>query len=168
MMKRIGKTTFGASNETNQTPQVVVLIASGFDEQSAALVMSQIRRSGHRVAMVSTTAGLIRGEHGLAVRPDYSLESLPENAGIHLVGIPGSKRSALALLTDPRVHRLFEDVLSHGGRLFILAEAESAFASAGQLDLMGHQNCWLQGEQRIESFTSRILDYLAAWQPAQN
>jgi putative intracellular protease/amidase len=160
MMKSNGKTPSNTFNELSQGPRVIILVAGGFDEGPTAWLMSQLRRTGQSVAIVSTAAGLTRGEHGLTVRPDYSLESLPENAAIQLVGIPGSQRSALALLTDPRVHRLFEDVLNRGGRLFILAEAESAFASAGQLDLMAQQNCWLQGEENFESFTGRILDYL--------
>lgn len=166
-MRHNGITPAYPANETSHGPRAVILIASGFDEQSVALMVTQLRRSGQSVFMVSATAGLVRGEHGLAIRPDHSLESLPSMEDIQVVGVPGGRRSALTLLADPRVHQLFDQVLARDGRLSVLGDAERAFVEAGQLDLLGNEKCWLQGDEGLEALTFRVLDYLATWHPVK-
>jgi len=110
---------------------VYILIASGFEEESVAACLSQMRASGVRVRLVGTSAGLISGHRGLTVRPDCSLNQLDQLALElpELILLPGNCPCASELAADPRVHQLIDVTLRQSGYLAATRTAESVLAN---------------------------------------
>lgn len=106
-----------------RTQRGLVLVADGFDEQTAIYCVRALRDAGIAVALVGLPAGLVTGNRGISVQPDLSLDELPLDVSSALVVIPGGRRSAAALLTDPRVHDLVEATAASSGKVAVLGTA---------------------------------------------
>lgn len=106
-----------------RTQRGLVLVADGFNEQTAICCVRALRDAGIAVALVGLPAGLVTGNRGITLHPDLSLDELPLDVASALVVIPGGRRSATALLTDPRVHHLVEATAASGGKVAVLGTA---------------------------------------------
>lgn len=140
--------------------KVVILLAPGIEEEAVTYLVTRLRSKGIPVALVSQSAGLVNGEHGMAILPDCSLTELKRMLGVNLVIVPGADRCASSLLADPRVHLLFATVLDEGGRIAIMTNAEPAFGRAGLLELMADPACFLQGTNNDDDFSTGLIDLL--------
>src|SRR5690606_31885023 len=105
------------------TNRVLILLATGFEVSSVVFCVSQIREAGLPISLVGLSAGILKGLHGLAIRPDYSLEQLPQGGGYAGVIIPGTPQCVAALLADPRVHHLVQKTLEEQGLFSAMATA---------------------------------------------
>ena len=94
------------------------MIADGFAETEAIGMLSALRKAGLCAKNVGLTNGLIHGEHGIFVMPDFTLADLERNldtASLNLVILPGGERHLTSLEADPRVHRLLRQVIAQQG-----------------------------------------------------
>ncbi len=105
--------------------KVVVLVAAGFKEGEAIYCLDRLREAGISVSLVGVSAGLISGAHGVTVRPDCTLEQLTVTPPPRIALIPGGKKAAAALLSDPRVHRLLTAVVQNNGVIAAMPDAVS-------------------------------------------
>lgn len=135
----------------------VILLAPGIEEDAVTYLAKRLRSQGIQSTLVSQSAGLVSGEYGLAIRPDRCLSELEDTYRIRLVVVPGNARCASRLLADPRVHRLFWDVLDQGGQIAIMTGAEPAFMRAGLLELMADPGCLLQGGRGEDDFSTSLI-----------
>lgn len=95
-----------------------MIIADGFDEVEAIVILSTLRQAGICAKSVGLTSGLIKGAHGIPVRPDFTLADLEQAldpASIAMVILSAGERYLSSIKTDPRVHRLLRQVLAHEG-----------------------------------------------------
>jgi putative intracellular protease/amidase len=129
----------------------LVLVADGFDEHVAVCCLRLLRDAGIAAALVGLPAGLVTGNRGIAVSPDLSLDEVPAGCAADLVVIPGGRRSATSLLTDPRVHHLVEATASSGGKVAVLG---TAVESAQRLL---HVPLALQGTMTNQEFLAVLL-----------
>jgi len=111
--------------------QVFILLAVEFDELETVYCLKRFREAGLPVTLVGLSAGLIKGSHGLVVRPDCSLDQIPANQIGRLVVVPGSKMCSTSLMSDPRVHRLLNANLEAGSYVAALAPAEAVLTQVG-------------------------------------
>ncbi len=110
---------------------ILILITQGFEEEAVVRCLSQMRQASLPVSLVGLSAGLISSRHGLVMLPDYSLEQLSPVTVPKMVLIPGGRQCVLALLADPRVHKLLKEILEHGGYVASTSNAQSVLAEAG-------------------------------------
>lgn len=105
------------------TQRGLVLVADGFDEQTAICCVRAFRDAGIAVSLVGLGAGLVTGNRGISLHPDLSLDEVQPDVASTLVVIPGGRRSTASLLTDPRAHHLVEATAAGGGRIAVLGTA---------------------------------------------
>ena len=135
----------------------LILISSGFEEESTITCIKQLRGSGVKVKLVGLTAGLLVGTHGVTVRPDITLAGLETQKGYQLIIVPGSTQSTRSMLADPRVHRLFTATTKAGGRVAVMGAAEEAFVQAGLLELLADSSVMVQGGQDTAAFINQLV-----------
>ena len=103
------------------TPQsVIVVIADGFEETDAVVLVSLLRQAGLCVKSVGLTSGLICSAHGIWVMPDLTIADLdrPTNTtSVSTVILPEGRQGLARLEADPRVHRLLRKVVAHRGQI---------------------------------------------------
>jgi hypothetical protein len=99
---------------------VLVVIADGFEETDAIVMLSLLRQAGLCVKSVGLTRGLICSAHGVWLMPDLTLNDLDcmtNNTLISVVILPAGRQSLARLEADPRVHRLLRQVVAQRGKI---------------------------------------------------
>jgi putative intracellular protease/amidase len=100
--------------------QVLVLWGDKFEEATAALFVSELRKVGLRVKVVGLTPPKIRGAYGLALEPDLTLDqALPLATKTTCLVIPHSLPGLKRLKNDPRLEQFFDQALQKRAKIII-------------------------------------------------
>ncbi|MBX3055549.1 MAG: DJ-1/PfpI family protein [Anaerolineae bacterium] len=142
--------------------RIVILLATGFEETAVVYCLDHMREAGLPVSLVGLSAGILKGLHGLAVRPDYSLDQLSAEAGCRGVIMPGGPQCVTALLTDPRVHRLLDATLQQEGFIAAMATAVPLLQQSGVLTSSTSPRFISQENIEINEFTNQLIDFASA------
>ena len=145
-------------NNRRKQENTIIMITSGFEEESTVICLKRLRKAGLNVKLVGLTARPVVGAYGLIVRPDCSLGELEGQIDPQLMVIPGHEESAEKLLADPRFHRLFQATATNDGHVGIMREAESAFGRAGLPEMLSAPHCLRQGTMDATAFTQSLAD----------
>ena len=91
---------------------IAVLLAEGFEEVEAITPVDYLNRAGIEVKMAGVGSSMITGAHGITVKTDIEINSLPDNLdGIILPGgMPGSRN----LSNSNKVITLVQDMNKKG------------------------------------------------------
>lgn len=143
------------------TNRVLILLATGFEESSVVFCVSQIREAGLPISLVGLSAGILKGLHGLAIRPDYSLEQLPQGGGYAGLIIPGTPQCVAALLADPRVHQLVQKTLEEQGFLAAMTTAVAPLLQSNLICSKDDVRFIPQGDLPTEQFISQLIDIIS-------
>jgi len=138
--------------------RTIIMITSGFEEESTIICLKRLRRAGLNVKLVGLTTHHVVGAHGLTVRPDCSIGDLEGKNDPQLMVIPGYEESAEKLLADPRFHRLFQATAANKGYIGIMRAAETAFGRAGLPDMLSDSHCLRQGKVDTTTFSQSLAD----------
>ena len=111
-------------------PEIVVLLAHGFDAQLVTEMTTHARLAAQPVSLIGLTSGPQQSELGISLNPDRNLEQFSA-LGAPVVIFPGGKNAAMALLRDPRVHRLCEAVWTQGGQVVASSSVRRLLKEAG-------------------------------------
>jgi putative intracellular protease/amidase len=150
-------------NVHSASNRVVIILAHGFAEGETIWCLDRLREAGLPVSLVSLSAGLLNGQHGLAVRPDYSLDQLPLAAGPpRLVIAPGGRQCITSLLADPRVHQLFDATLNNKGFVAGMGTAEPLLNQIVFSTSPHAAHFVPQGALAIDDFVGRLINLLSA------
>jgi protein deglycase len=112
----------------------LVIVTDGFVETETIGMLCVLRRAGFCAKSVGLTTGLINGVHGILLMPDLTLADLERTLDVEalsLVILPGGERHLAGLETDPRVHRLLQQVAAHHG--LVVTDASGAAWVTGAL-----------------------------------
>ncbi len=142
--------------------KVIILVASGFEEGATIYCLDRLREAGIPVSLVSVSAGLISGSHGVAVRPDCTLGQLTMSPPPKIVLIPDGKKSVSALLADPRVHRLLAATIENDGTI---AAMPAAAAMLGGMESEGEtivSSIITQSNASLDEFADQIINLIIA------
>lgn len=150
-----------AVHSSSRNNKVLILLAPGFEERTTIYLLDHMREAGLPVALVSLTAGLVTGLHGLAVRPDYSLDQLMTRASYQLIIVPGGRQCTSSLVTDPRVHQLLEVTLKNDGFVAATLTAEPVLTQAGIPTPSNRPQFIPQKDMEVEEFTSVLVNLLS-------
>lgn len=147
------------THNLNQQNKILILLAAGFEETAVAYCLDNMREAGLPISLVGLSAGILKSWHGLAVRPDYSLDQLTPEAANRGIIVPGGPQCVSALLTDPRIHQLLDATLQRGGFVAVLATAVPAFTQSAFLSATSDKHLLHQGEMDIREFTGYLIDF---------
>ncbi len=139
--------------------EVLILTADGFDETGAVHCLVRMREAGLPVAVVGISSGNVTSSYGISVRADRSLDQVMADVKApHLVVIPGGRRSALAMQLDPRVSRLLQKVVGHGGYLAMMWNAEEVLLGERHATLTESDHLLSQGEKSVDLFIQQLIE----------
>ncbi|MCL4267285.1 MAG: DJ-1/PfpI family protein [Anaerolineae bacterium] len=147
------------TNHSLANNRILILLATGFEETAVVYCLDHMREAGLPVSLVGLSAGILKGLHGLAVRPDYSLDQLSAEAGCRGVIVPGGPPCVTALLTDPRVHRLLDATLQQEGFVAAMATAVPQLQQSGILALSTKPRFIPQEDMEINEFTYQLINF---------
>ena len=96
---------------------VFVLWGEKFEEDAAAIFVTELRRAGLRVKVVGLSPQHINGAHGLALVPDLTLDQALSLAGYTTcLIVPYKFRGIKRLANDPRLQKFFAQALANQSR----------------------------------------------------
>lgn len=99
---------------------IFVLWGNGFDETTATIFITELRRAGLYVKLVGLTQRRSAGAYGLALVPDVTLEEI-----LHLAGrtmclvVPYASAGNKHLRNDPRLSDFFDRVHANQAKFII-------------------------------------------------
>ena len=135
----------------DSTRSGLVLVADGFEEETTIACVRALRDAGMAAALVGLTNGSVTGSRGITLQSDLSLEEVGADSMPSLIILPGGRRSAAAVLADPRVHHLVEATAANGGQVAVLHPAVEAAERFLRVPLVR------QGELPVEEFIGGLL-----------
>lgn len=115
------------------TQAIVVLLLSGFSESFVVETIKQVRQFGKRCQFAGLQTSVVTGELGLPVYPGIMIESLLERNDKQTVLIPPCPASHIQLMTEPRLHRVFDHVTETNGLLLTAPSVAIALSRVGLL-----------------------------------
>jgi putative intracellular protease/amidase len=140
--------------ENKHQRSIVILLANGFVEQETVACVEKMRANNLPVLLVGVSAGLVTGQHGLKIKPDYSLEEIKSNPDLpQMILFPNGIQTHLS--TDPRIHRLVEKIINDNGIVAAMSTAEpfiSEYAADGQRQFQR------QGGDTADVFIDQLVD----------
>lgn len=120
---------------------VFVLWGDYFEEATATIFVTELRKAGLRVKVVGLTRQRTKGAHGLALIPDLTLEqALPLATHTTCIILPCRLHLAQHLRNDPRLHDFFS--LAHSN------QAKVVTGQWNEIDL-GERGVFLPAENVI-------------------
>ena len=144
-----------------QSNRILILLATGFEETPVVYCVDHMREAGLPISLVGLSTGLIKGLHGLMVRPDISLDQIPPGTIYQGVIVPGGQQCVSSLLTDPRVHQIFEATLQNDGFIAAMATAASQLLAQSSIPELGVMSCFVeQADMEISEFTEHLINLL--------
>lgn len=139
---------------------VFILVARDFREGTIVYLLERLRRAGISVSLVGLSDRLIKGYHGMEIRPDLSLGQLPPTSDHELLILPDGQACVAALLADPRVVQLIDDTLLNQGLVAAMPEAEVMLEQLGLVTAKTAFNfIWLKG-QDLADFAEQLISSL--------
>jgi hypothetical protein len=143
------------------TGNIIIFLASNFEEEFVSQCVVQIRSKGLGFQLVGVENKLLNSYHGLSVYPDLSIENLSTERIPELILIPGEKACASLLMSDPRVFFYLENVLAQNGRIGISKKAGAIVAGAGMqracnLDQFVHQE-----DRNTHDFVADLISWMS-------
>jgi putative intracellular protease/amidase len=134
--------------KSSQQKCVLLLIAEGFSEIEAVVILSTLRKAGICAKSAGLTSGLISGAHGISIMPDFTLADFEQSVdltSISMIVLPVGERNLSSLETDPRVYRLLQQIMSQDGLIVTNARGGGLLKNVGG----GNGNVAYQGNEQI-------------------
>ncbi len=148
-----GETGMRPRTRNRRSVRAIVLVADGFDEVQTVACVSGLRDLGAACQLISLTAGLVTGAHGLAVHPDASLEAALTAAPLDLLLFPSGAAHLRALSLDARVWQLAEALVHSQGVILVTAAAAREAQAGSRLWEVANGVITVQGrDQSLATF----------------
>jgi putative intracellular protease/amidase len=141
--------------------KALILLAPGFEQRTTICLLDHMREAGLSVSLVGLTAGLVKSDLGLVVRPDYSLEQLVNRAPYQLIIVPGGRQCTSSLVMDPRVHNLLEATLKNDGFVAATLTAEPLLTQMGIPAPLDSSRFISQKDMEVKEFTGALVNLLS-------
>jgi len=138
--------------------KVLIFLAPEFNESETVYCLEEFRKASLPVCLVSMSTGLVKGKHGLLIRPDYSLDELLPEQPIRLILIPGGQLCSASIMSDPRAHRLINATIHSRNFVAAMSGAESILSEAGFTTNQANEFVVSQGLQGIKEFAQLLIN----------
>ncbi|HMZ80712.1 MAG TPA: DJ-1/PfpI family protein [Acidobacteriota bacterium] len=117
-------------------PNVLVFLATGFEEMEAVIVVDVLRRAGATVTTAAIgEAQLVTGSHDIAINADVLLNELPSasDSAFDLIVLPGGQPGTTNLQHDATVQEWIRTYQAKERGIAAICAAPMALATAGVL-----------------------------------
>ncbi|HNJ44121.1 MAG TPA: DJ-1/PfpI family protein [Acidobacteriota bacterium] len=117
-------------------PNVLVFLATGFEEMEAVIVVDVLRRAGATVTTAAIgEAQLVTGSHDIAINADVLLNELPSalDSAFDLIILPGGQPGTTNLQHDATVQEWIRTYQAKERGIAAICAAPMALATAGVL-----------------------------------
>lgn len=115
----------------NNRDSILVFWGKSFDEATAALFITELRKAGLRVKVVGLNGRSPPGVHGLSIVPDWTVTQAQScSESINLIVLPCNPNLWPRIANDPRVTQLIDTVQTTGGELIVSTQSAPPTASA--------------------------------------
>ncbi|MFZ0547044.1 MAG: DJ-1/PfpI family protein [Candidatus Promineifilaceae bacterium] len=139
-----------------ENDKIFILLAPGFEEGIVIYCLAHLREAGLPVSLVGLTSGMVRGQHGLMVRPDQTVARAASTKP-RIVLIPGGRQCLAGLSADPRIHELLEATVYNEGRIAAAMKSQELISSNGFAALIDSGYFISQENQTVETFADQLL-----------
>ena len=112
-------------------PRVLILLTPGFDYEVVEASLERMRCEDVEIFYVGLSKEPICGEGGIEIAPDLSLSDVLKFERCDLMLIPDSLYNNSHLMTEPRIHRLIQQVMEHDGLVATMPDAAAALNRVG-------------------------------------
>lgn len=112
--------------------KALVLLATGFEEMEAVIVIDVLRRASVEVTTAALGELVVEGSHTIPVLADTKLDDLGA-ATYDVVVLPGGQPGSQRLRDDARVQSLLRQQHAEGRMVAAICAAPSALEAAGLL-----------------------------------
>lgn len=145
-------------NKLNSVKNILVLLAPGFEEGSAIYCVDQLRERGLPVSLVSLSNELVHSNHGVFIKPDLTLDEASEMEDkLGLVIIPGGSSSTTSLMTDPRIHRLLNNLKRQSGFMAAMETAVPILHQFKLPDSFSPRFICKEAQLDLNEFTNQLI-----------
>ncbi len=110
--------------------QVLLPLATGFEEIEAVTVIDVLRRAEIEVTVAGLIPGPLVGSRGIRLHPDTTLDEVDPN-GFDLVVLPGGLGGTEAMMADPRLLDLLRAHRAAGRTIAAICAAPMVLVAAG-------------------------------------
>ena len=139
---------------------IFVLWGNKFDEVAATIFVVELRKAGFLVKVVGLTPPNIKGEYGLALVPDLTLDqALQKAASAICIIIPNPAYQVKHLRNDPRVSELFQQAHSNNAKFVVGQFCEDIRLD---LDSLGITNIVEYPDDDLVKFVRELVNSLKA------
>jgi 4-methyl-5(b-hydroxyethyl)-thiazole monophosphate biosynthesis len=114
-------------------PDVLVLLADGFEEVEAMTIVDILRRAGINVVIAGLHEGHVESARRVKILPDTTIDKV-RSGDFDMIVLPGGQPGSDNLNADDRVIRLVRDFHAKGKLTGAICAAPFVLASAGILD----------------------------------
>jgi putative intracellular protease/amidase len=140
---------------------VFVLWANEFEETTATIFVTELRRAGLRVKVVGLTQRRSNGIYGLALVPDLTLdETLPLVPNTICVVIPCKSPRVKQLRNDPRLREFFCQAHSNRAK-FVIGQLNETDIANLRLFPVSTDNVIVYPEEGLVEFVRRLAGLLS-------
>ena len=130
---------------------VLVPLLPGFEEIEAVTIIDVLRRAEVPVRIASSSAGPVRGSHGIEVTAEAALDEVAAD-DLAMIALPGGMPGADHLARHPAVQRLVRELAATDRFTAAICAAPIALAAAG-LHRGKRVTCFPGFEDRLDGAT---------------
>jgi 4-methyl-5(b-hydroxyethyl)-thiazole monophosphate biosynthesis len=112
--------------------KALVLLAEGFEEMEAVIIVDVLRRAQVEVTTASLAGLSVAGAHGMTLQADATLDATDPNV-FDAVVLPGGQPGSTHLRDDGRVHKLVRGQHASGRIVAAICAAPTVLEAAGIL-----------------------------------
>lgn len=112
--------------------KVIVLLADGFEEIEAVSIIDILRRAEVDVCVTGLKDGMVKGAHGILVKPDKSLEDIEEDE-YDMVVLPGGSTGANNIAASKDADALLRKFSKEDKFIAAICAAPAVLAEKGLL-----------------------------------
>jgi DJ-1/PfpI family protein len=107
------------AHKKHEPQSALLVMTDGLEETEAVEILCKLRQTGLCIKSVGLTSGLVKGAHGISLKPDLTLADFEaDSLDIHAVKliVLTERNSGISQLeTEPRLHHLLRHTLVRGG-----------------------------------------------------
>ena len=149
-----------AASSANRIPYVFVLWGDKFEEETATIFVTELRRVGIRVKVIGVNGPSATGLHGLTLRPDLTLgEAYPLAQQAICVVVPCNLGMFKRIQEDPRVIYFLQKAVENRAQLVGNADVIEQMEVAAAI---GESVVWIYPREKVNlvEFAHRVANEL--------
>ncbi len=145
-----------AISRSRGEPNIIVPVASGFDEDRIVFCVSKLRSQGIRVWLASESGQSVRSRYGLTIQVDKRMRDFRGLHSASKVLLTGGPRSLHKVLSSEDMRSLLAQLASAGGEVITTRDADEAVEASGLIRSLQHVTWRSQDWECLPEFITHV------------